>query len=52
MDMCRMLGIIGVNPIIPFKHLIDAECSLLRQAELGRQGDGWGIGYYLSLIHI
>ena len=38
--MCRMLGIIGVNPITPFKHLIDAECSLLRQAELGRQG-GW-----------
>jgi len=46
--MCRMLGIIGVNPITPLKHLIDAECSLLRQAELGRQGDGWGTGYYLD----
>ena len=45
--MCRMLGIIGVKLVTPLKHLIDAECSLLRQAELGRQGDGWGIGYYL-----
>lgn len=43
-----MLGIVGVKPITPLKHLINAECSLLRQAELGKQGDGWGIGYYLN----
>ena len=43
-----MLGLIGVKPITPLKHLIKAECSLLRQAELGKQKDGWGIGYYLD----
>ncbi|OYT67813.1 MAG: hypothetical protein B6U65_01975 [Candidatus Wolframiiraptor sp. EX4484-121] len=46
--MCRMLGIISVKPLTPLKHLIQADCSLLRQAELGKQGDGWGVSYYLD----
>ena len=43
-----MLGIVSAKPITPIEHLVQAECSLLKQAELGEQGDGWGIGYYLN----
>ena len=48
MDMCRMLGVLAVKRIDPLKYLVEAECSLLKQAELGDQGDGWGIAYYLD----
>ncbi|RLF14536.1 MAG: hypothetical protein DRJ66_05870 [Thermoprotei archaeon] len=46
--MCRMLGIISAEPISPYKYLVQDECSLLVQAEKGRQDDGWGIGYYVN----
>ena len=44
--MCRILGIISLNPVKASKFLVEPECSLLAQAEKGRQGDGWGIAYY------
>lgn len=44
--MCRMIGIISVDKISPYKYLYDSECSLYRQAEKGRQDDGWGVAYY------
>ena len=44
--MCRMVGVLSLKPINPSEYLIGAPCSLLTQAEMGFQGDGWGIGYY------
>ena len=44
--MCRMIGIISVRPTSLYKYLVEDECSLLIQAEKGKQSDGWGIGYY------
>jgi len=46
--MCRMIGILSLELLSPSKYLIDDECSLLIQAKVGRQGDGWGIGYYVG----
>ncbi len=46
--MCRMLGIIASRPVNAYYYLVEAECSLLAQAEKGRQSDGWGIGYYVN----
>ncbi len=44
--MCRMVGVLSVRPTSPYKYLVEDECSLLAQARVGGQGDGWGIGYY------
>lgn len=44
--MCRMVGVISNQKIPASKFLLDSRCSLLEQAKLGKQGDGWGIGYY------
>lgn len=44
--MCRMLDLISAKPRSAEKYLLRCECSLLRQAILGEQGDGWGIGFY------
>lgn len=41
-----MVGVLSVNTINPLYYLVKAPCSLLTQAEIGSQGDGWGIGYY------
>lgn len=44
--MCRLLGLISAKPRSAERYLLQSECSLLRQAILGEQGDGWGIGFY------
>lgn len=44
--MCRMVGVISCRPMSPYYYLVESECSLLRQAEVSNQGDGWGIGFY------
>ncbi|MEM3454442.1 MAG: class II glutamine amidotransferase [Thermoproteota archaeon] len=44
--MCRMFGVISSRKMSALKFLVDSRCSLLEQAKLGKQGDGWGIGYY------
>lgn len=44
--MCRLLGLISTKPRSAERYLLRSECSLLRQAVLGEQGDGWGVGFY------
>jgi predicted glutamine amidotransferase len=44
--MCRLLGALFVKIGGLQYHLLEAECSLFKQAVKGRQSDGWGIGYY------
>ena len=44
--MCRMVGIVSLIPLKALECLAKSECSLLAQAERGKQSDGWGIGYY------
>ncbi len=46
--MCRLLAMISSKPASLYFHLVEAECSLLKQAKAGKQSDGWGIGYYLN----
>lgn len=44
--MCRMVGVISAQQISASRFLLDSSCSLLEQARIGKQGDGWGVGYY------
>lgn len=44
--MCRIVGVISAEPVKVTHYLINAECSLFNQAVKGKQGDGWGIGWY------
>jgi len=41
-----MIGAILARPMCLLKYLVEDECSLMAQAEKGKQSDGWGIGYY------
>lgn len=41
-----MVGVIANHKVPASRFLLDSRCSLLEQAKLGKQGDGWGIGYY------
>ncbi len=50
--MCRLLGAMFVESSSVENHLLDAECSLFKQAVKGSQSDGWGIGFYLGRIPI
>ncbi|MEM2821690.1 MAG: class II glutamine amidotransferase, partial [Thermoproteota archaeon] len=50
--MCRMLGAMFVESNSVENHLLDAECSILKQAVKGGQSDGWGIGFYMGRVPI
>lgn len=43
-----MVGVLSLNEIPVIDLLANVRCSLLEQAKIGRQGDGWGIGYYVE----
>jgi len=40
--------VISAEPVKVTHYLINAECSLFNQAVKGKQGDGWGIGWYVD----
>lgn len=49
--MCRLFGIISVEPVNASKYLIKDPCSLYVQSKANPkrlQGDGWGIGFYVN----
>ena len=49
--MCRLLGVISVNPSCTAKYLLNDPCSLYAQSRadpLRLQGDGWGLGFYVD----
>ena len=46
--MCRMIGAISVKNVDAERYLLRSECSLFMQAVKGRQGDGWGIAWYIG----
>jgi glutamine amidotransferase len=50
--MCRLLGAMFVESSSVENHLLNAECSLFKQAVKGSQSDGWGIGFYLGQVPI
>lgn len=47
-----MLGAMFVESNSVENHLLDAECSILKQAVKGGQSDGWGIGFYMGRVPI
>jgi len=42
------VGIISPKPVSAYDLLVQSRCSLLEQAKVGNQGDGWGVGYYVD----
>ncbi|MBO3799923.1 MAG: class II glutamine amidotransferase [Candidatus Brockarchaeota archaeon] len=50
--MCRLLGAMFVESNTVENHLLDAECSIFKQAVKGKQSDGWGIGFYVGRVPI
>jgi len=49
--MCRLFGMLSVDPLNAGKYLVEDECSLLAQSKADPkrlQGDGWGVGYYVN----
>ncbi len=49
--MCRLFGVISVEPSNASKYLVDDPCSLYVQSKVNPkrlQGDGWGIGFYVN----
>jgi len=43
-----MVAVISPKPVGVYDLLVESRCSLLEQAKVGNQGDGWGVGYYLD----
>lgn len=41
--MCRLLGILSSKPIRPIKYVLEEKYSIVKQAELEKQEDGWGL---------
>jgi len=50
--MCRLLGAMFIETGSVEHYLLDAECSLFKQAVKGKQSDGWGIGFYVGSVPI
>ncbi len=51
--MCRLFGMLSIEPSNASKYLLEDPCSLYNQSKanpLARQGDGWGIGYYSGRV--
>ena len=49
--MCRLFGVISVEPSNASKYLVHDPCSLYVQSKVNPrivQGDGWGIGFYVN----
>jgi len=47
--MCRLFGMLSINPSDARKYLLEDPCSLYVQSKINPrrlQGDGWGIGFY------
>lgn len=47
--MCRLLGILSLNPSVASRYLLSDPCSLYVQSRVNParlQGDGWGLGFY------
>jgi len=49
--MCRLFGVISVEPSNALKYLVDDPCSLYVQSKVNPkrlQSDGWGVGFYAN----
>ena len=42
------MGVISPEPVSAYDLLVQSRCSLLEQAKVGGQSDGWGVGYYID----
>ena len=49
--MCRLFGMLSVQPSTGRKYLLEDPCSLYAQSKVDPkrlQGDGWGVGFYVD----
>ena len=49
--MCRLFGMLSVEPSTARKYLLEDPCSLYAQSKVNPkslQSDGWGVGFYLN----
>ena len=49
--MCRLFGMLSVEPSTARKYLLEDPCSLYAQSKVdpkSLQSDGWGVGFYLN----
>jgi len=51
--MCRLFGMLSVEPYNARRYLLDDPCSLYAQSKADPkrlQGDGWGVGFYVNNV--
>lgn len=51
--MCRLFGMLSAKTTNTSRYLLDDPCSIYAQSNVDpnrRQGDGWGIGFYMDNI--
>ncbi len=46
--MCRIIGAVSAGKVEVEEYLLKSECSLFAQAVKGKQGDGWGLAWYVE----